>query len=472
MHAEPDALESDHRTVETMGRTIMARLARYVDDLPSAPAGRFGEADAAVRRMRRPPAEDGAELEALLDAFEDAAAHGANPASPGYYAYFPSGGLVSSALADAFAQVYNRFTAVADLAPALVAMEHGVLRWLAARFGLPEEAGGLVTTGASLATLTALVAARHDRLGEDFARGTLYVTEHTHYCIAKAARIAGLPPSAVRVVPTRHLRMDAAAAARMIENDRAAGLRPFLLVGTAGTTSTGTVDPLNDLAGLAARERLWFHVDAAYGGGLQLTARGRARLAGIDRADSIVVDPHKSLYLQYGTGVLLVRDAAVLPAAHADGGDYLQDLETVEQLPDYGNLGPELTREFRGLRLWLPLHLHGVAAFRRALDEKLDLAELVHRQLANDPLFELPWKPDLSVVVFRLHGTDELNRRLLERINATQRVFLSSTKVEGRFFLRINPMSHRTHLPDVQKALATIKECARQALDSQCAAPR
>jgi aromatic-L-amino-acid/L-tryptophan decarboxylase len=454
-------LEPDRQAIEDMGREISARIGRFVGGLAAAPAGRFGEADVVVRRMLVPPAEEGGEFGALLDAFEDAAGHGLNPASPGYYAYFPSGGLVSSALADAFAQVYNRFTAVAHLAPALVAMEQSVLRWLAGEFGLPEGAGGLVTTGGTPATLAALVAARHDRLGEDFAGGTLYVTEHTHLCVARAARIAGLPASAVRVVPTRNLRMDVAAAARMVEEDRAAGRRPFLLVGTAGTTSTGTVDPLGDLAGLAARERLWFHVDGAYGGGLQLTARGRERLAGIERADSLVVDPHKSLFLQYGTGVLLVRDAATLPAAFADDGHYLQDLETVADLPDYGHFGPELTREVRGLRLWLPLHLHGVAAFRRALDEKLDLAALVHKRLADDPLFELPWEPDLTVVVFRLRdGDDEAGRRLLERINATRRVFLSSTTIEGRFYLRMNPLSHRTHAADVEHALDLIRECA------------
>jgi aromatic-L-amino-acid decarboxylase len=455
-------LEPDHRGIEAMGQAISTRIARFLDDLPATPAGRFGEAGAVVRRMLAPPAEEGGEFGALLDAFEDAAAHGLNPASPGYYAYFPSGGLVSSALADAFAQVYNRFTAVAHLAPALVAMEQGVLRWLAGEFGLPGDAGGLVTTGGSLATLAAVVAARHDRLGEDFTGGTLYVTEHTHFCVTKAARIAGLPAWAVRTVPTRHLRMDVAAAARLIEDDRAAGRRPFLLVGTAGTTSTGTVDPLHDLAGLAAREGLWYHVDGAYGAGLRLTARGRERLTGIERADSLVMDPHKSLFLQYGTGVLLVRDATTLPAAHADDGHYLQDLETIEDLPDYGHSGPELTREFRGLRLWLPLHLHGVAAFRQALDEKLDLAALIHKRLADDPLFELPWEPDLSVVVFRLRGDDEANRRLLEEINATRRVFLSSTTIVGRFYLRMNPMSHRTHAADVETALALIRERARR----------
>ncbi|WP_279506115.1 aminotransferase class V-fold PLP-dependent enzyme [Actinomadura sp. KC06] len=360
----------------------------------------------------------------MLDAFQTAADHGVNTTAPGYLAYFSAGGLFSSALAELLAQTYNRFTCVADLAPALVAMEHGVLHWFCERFGLPPGSIGLTTTGGSMATLTALISARHDRLGDQIAAGTLYVTEHTHFCVDKAARIVGLPVQQVRVVPTEGLLMDPDAARAMIRADRARGLRPFLLVGTAGATSTGTIDPLADLAELAREEGLWFHVDAAYGGGFQLTARGRARLSGIENADSIVVDPHKSLFLQYGTGILLVRDAAALGAAHRGGGHYTQDGAVVHGLHDYGYLGPELTREFRGLRLWLPLHLHGVGAFRDALDEKLNLAEAAYQRLTADQLFEVPWKPDLTVVAVRLRGDDQLNHHLLERINASGRIFL------------------------------------------------
>jgi aromatic-L-amino-acid decarboxylase len=463
MQRSAHSLEPDRDTVERMGQVIATRIADYTEGRSDAPAGRFGRADRAVARMLAPPPEHAGDLVRLLDAFQEAAGHGLDPSSPGYYGYFPAGGLVASALADALAQVYNRFTAVAHLAPALVAMEQGVLRWLADQFGFPAGAGGLLTTGGSMATLAALVAARHHRLGEDLTGATLYVTEHTHLCVAKAARIAGLPASAVRIVPTRELRLDPVAAARIIREDRARGLRPFLLVATAGTTSTGTIDPLREAGALAARAGLWFHVDAAYGGGLQLTARGRERLAGIERADSAVVDPHKSLFLPYGTGVLLVRDAVTLRAAHAADGDYLQDLHTVDGLPDYGHLGPELTREFRGMRLWLPLHLHGVAAFRAALDEKLDLAAYLHRELAADPRFDVPWAPDLTVVVFRLRAGDDAGRRLLARINATERIFLSSTTVEGRFYLRLNPTSHRTHAAEVQQALTIIRDCARGA---------
>ncbi|MEW9556404.1 aspartate aminotransferase family protein [Nonomuraea sp. NPDC050783] len=450
-HALP--LDLDPSAITRLGRHAVDFLADWVRELDSAPASHYGQPEPLSTALRRPPGDGPGDFAALLELFRQAAGEGVDTAGPGYLAYFPAGGLVSVALAELLAQTVNRFTGVAQVAPALVAMEHGVLTWFCERFGLPAGSGGLVTTGASVATLSALLAARHS-LGD----GTVYVTEHTHYCLAKAARIAGLPAELIRTVPaTADLRMDVQAAATMIAADRARGLRPLLLAGTAGTTSSGTIDPLPELGELARREGLWFHVDAAYGGGFQLTARGRARLGGIEAADSIALDPHKSLFFPYGTGLLLVRDPAVLHAAHAADGRYLQDLSPTDDLPDFGHLGVELTREFRGLRLWLPLHLHGVRAFERELDEKLDLAAYLHRHLAADPRLEVPWQPDLTVVLFRLRGTDEDNRRLLAEINASRRVYLSSTTIDGRFFLRLCVLSFRTHADRVEEALAIIR---------------
>lgn len=438
-------------------------VANFVAGLETAPGsgidGGPGQPD-----LLRPPGEAPADFSGLLAAFGAAAAKAVETAGPCYLAYIPGGGLFTSALAEFLARSVNRFTGLAGLAPELVAMEQGVLQWLCREFGLPPSAGGLVTTGGSVATLAAVVTARHHRLGEDFTAGTMYLTGHAHHCVPKAARIAGLPAARVRIVPTTAgLRMDTEAAASMIAADRAAGLRPFLLVGNAGTTNTGAVDPLPELASLAASEGLWFHADGAYGGCFQLTARGRAALAGIEAADSIVLDPHKGMFLPYGTGVLLARDAALLQAAHSGAGHYLQDLgDGAQALPDFASLGPELTREFRGLRLWLPLHLHGVAAFRGALDEKLDLARHAYQDLAADPLLDVPWEPALSTVGFRLReGGDEANLAFLDRINRAGRVFLSSTRIDGRVTLRLCILSHRTHGEHVDEALAAIHAAAR-----------
>jgi aromatic-L-amino-acid decarboxylase len=255
--------------------------------------------------------------------------------------------------------------------------------------------------------------------------------------------------------------MDPVALDRMIADDRAGGMRPFLVVGAAGTTNTGAIDPLDAIADVAEREGLWFHVDAAYGGFFQLTERGRARFAGAARADSITLDPHKGLFLPYGTGGLIVRDRTAMRDAHFEGAAYLQDLPPAGELPNYNELTPELSRDMRGLRVWWPLSLHGVDAFRDALDEKLDLTMRIHDALSADPNVELGWDPELTVVTFRSRGGDERrSRELLQRINASKRVFLSSTLVRGEYWLRVCIVSHRTHADRIDECAAIVREAA------------
>ena len=459
----PYPLEPTRDEMLAMGRQVVESVADFVDGLPTAAAVGPELSDPLRAELLAAPGEEPKEFGDLLDRWRQAAGHAVQTAGPSYLAYIPGGGLYAAALAELLAQAYNRYTGVSALAPGPVAMEHGVMRWLCDVFGLPDGSTGLATTGGSLATLTALGAARHDRLGEDFTDGTLYVTAHTHGCVAKSARLAGFPATRLRVVEsTPERRMDIDSATRLIAADRAAGLRPFALVGTAGTTDTGAVDDLAALGRLARREDLWFHVDGAYGGCFQLTERGRERLVGIEAADSIVLDPHKGMFLPYGTGVLLVRDAATLRAAYASRGQYLQDLSDDGELPDFADLGPELTRDFRGLRLWLPLHLHGVAAFRQALDEKLDLALEAYDALSADPRIEVAWRPDLTVVVFALRdGDDAEHRRWLERINASGRVFLSSTRIDGRFVLRLCVLCHRTHADRIREIVDIVRRTAQ-----------
>lgn len=415
--------------------------------------------------LARHPAEHGHPLTELLEILDRAASVGLNPASPGYLAFIPGSGVVSAGLAGMIGDVLNRYTGLAFPAPGLVAIEANLLRWLAGLYNLPEAAGGILTSGGSLATFSALVAARHDRLPEDFLHGTVYVSDQVHQAVAKAARLAGFPVSAVRTVPTdSNLRMDLAALDASIRADREAGRQPFCVVASAGTTNTGAIDPLPAIADLCAREGLWLHVDGAYGAAFVLTERGRQRLAGIERADSVVLDPHKGFFLPFGTGCLLVRDGAILRASHSgEDADYLQDI-TDSDLPDFAALSPELTREFRGLRLWLPLHLHGVAAFRDALDEKLDLAHAAYLELSADPGLHVLAPPMLTTIAFRCRlpesdavAEDEATAELLRRVNAERRVFMSSTRIDGRFTARVCILNHRTDQARVAEAITSIR---------------
>jgi len=459
--------------MERIGDAVLQRAIGFVESVDGRPASDAeGITDDAIAALLSPPPEHPGDLEELLDRFDAAADRAVETAGPGAMGWIPSGGIFASAVVDLYARVRNRYVGMTDLAPGAAALEHGVIRWMARLCGLPEQATGLLLSGGSLANLTAIVAARDDRLGGQIAAGTFYVSEHAHQSVTKAARLAGLPAANVRFVPTSsELRLDVAAAARMIAKDRDAGLRPFLLVGSAGTTNTGTIDELDALATLAAAERMWFHIDGAYGGLFSLTERGRARMRGLERADSITLDPHKSLFIPYGTGALLVRDPAPLRAAHASDGQYLQDLDTHPEVPDFSDLGPELSRELRGLRVWLPLHLYGVGAFRDQLDEKLDLTQVAYQRLSAEPALEVPWKPDLTVVAYRFRPrgddaeaiaeADAASRKLFRRVVDTRRIAISTTIIDGRFTLRICILSHRTHADRVDEALNIIIHAAR-----------
>jgi aromatic-L-amino-acid/L-tryptophan decarboxylase len=412
----------------------------------------------------RPP-EDGAELDDVLDRLRAVLATGVDNAAPGELAYIPGSGLLTAALGDLVAAIANRYTGLAGFTPAAVALEQSVLRWLAELFALPERAQGVLLSGGSNANLTALVAAREKHAGGDAYHATVYVGEHAHASVRKAARIAGIPGHQIRVCASRDgARLDPESVRVAVKQDIADGLCPIAIVGAAGTTNAGAIDPLHQLADLAAELGVWFHVDAAYGGFFQLTDRGRQRLTGIERADSITLDPHKSLFLPFGTGALLVRERDDLAAAFAESADYLRDHgRDLDALPDFSSITPELTREWRGLRLWLPLQLHGVAAFRDALDHVLDLAARAWHGIADDPNLEvLTGEPDLSIVTFRVRGDDAAQDALLSRLHADGRVRLSTTVIGDEVVLRLAVLSHRTTETTIDVALELLQRYAAE----------
>jgi aromatic-L-amino-acid decarboxylase len=452
------ALEPGHQERAELAETVLAVLQDWFDRADTMPASGPDLDNALAARLMTPPSEDGRDLEAILSDLEDAGRSGVYHPSGGHLSYIPNAGLYSAALAEFLAAGLNRYTGVSHAAPGMSAIEHGMVRWLTSLFDLGESASGVLLSGGSMANFTGIVASRTARLGDEFRKGVIYVTRHTHHSVEKAARIAGFRRDQIRTVAVdADLRMEPDALRAAIEEDRAAGLDPFLVVGSAGTTDTGTVDPLQSLAEIVADEGLWLHIDAAYGGFFQLTERGRAAITGINLADSIAIDPHKGLSIPFGIGALLVRDEGHLIDANQGRGDYLREEDHYSGIRDIAALGPELSRPFRALQMWLPLHLHGVTPFRQALESSLDLAECAYRRLSGIEGLETPWRPDLSIVAFRFHD-DELGRRALEAVNGDRVVHLSPTTIGGRFVLRFAILNRRTTQDHIDHAIDIIEK--------------
>ncbi len=447
---------------------ITAHAAQFLERLARAPAYQTPRDPSAAAHALAVD-ELGTDLTSLLatlDTFVERP--GIETAGAGHLGYIPGGGLYHAALGDYLAAVSNRFVGLNAANPGAVSLETTLLRWLADTMGLPASAAGTLTSGGSTATLTAFVAAR-DAAGLSDPTGgapVVYATAHAHHCVAKALHVIGQGAAPRRDIPTdAEHRMDAAALAAAIAADRRAGLRPWLIIATAGTTNTGAIDPLPAIADIAVREGLWLHIDAAYGGLFALCEEGRAVLDGLARGDSLVLDPHKSLFLPYGTGAVLVRDGAHLARALSGRADYLAAEHALDQLSP-SDLSLELSRHFRGLRLWLPLKLLGVAPFRAALAEKMHLARYFAARLRTIPGFEVGPDPALSIVTFRFlpasGDADGFNRRLEAALRDEGTAFFSTTRLDDRLVLRAAILSFRTHLAHIDAALDAIQRTARR----------
>jgi len=455
-------LEPDRKQLDEMTRAVADVVLEHVSSLDAQPAHDLGGAELLRASFREAVPEVGRSLDEILSRLEAAIAKSYNTAGPGYLAYIPGGGVYSSALADFIAAATNRYVGVSGAAPALAQIEETAVSWLCTLMGLPAGSRGILTTGGSLSTFSALVTAREERLGEAFQDGVIYLSEETHHCVPKAARLAGFPRASLRTLPTDgRFRLVPEALEGAVREDRARGRRPFLVVLNVGTTNVGAIDPLPETLAVARRHGLWVHADAAYGGFFRLAPGGPALLHGIEQCDSITLDPHKGLFLPYGLGALLVRDGTALARAFRGTASYVQDVADEGSL-GFADLSPELSRDFRGLRLWLPLVLHGVSAFREQLGEKLALARWAYERLRDDPRFEVLVPPQLSVVAFRLRAgeaaAERLSPELLRRVNARRRVFLSSTRIRGRYALRICVLSFRTHEDRVRDAVLALQE--------------
>jgi glutamate/tyrosine decarboxylase-like PLP-dependent enzyme len=465
-------LEFDLQTMRAMAARVTDLVTRHLASLREQPARvtlSRPEAKRLIGDIAPTAPEHGIGFDAALEELaERVLPYHAREPHPRFLGYVPSIPTFPSVLGDWLATGYNFFAGVWPIASGPNEIELVVLDWFRQWLGMPEGTGGLLTSGGSTAALMAVVAARHARIGDDatlLPRLVMYASRQTHSAAIRAAWIAGVPRANVRVLATDDTwALQAETIERAIAEDRANGRIPFLVVATAGSTNTGAVDDLPAIADLCAREALWFHVDAAYAAFAVLTSSGGDQLRGIDRADSIVMDPHKWLFVPFECGALLAREPARLKAAFHIMPEYLKDVAPSEEEVNFADYGEQLTRYSRALKIWLSIRTFGTAPIREMIDSGIALAEHVEAVVRREPALELLAPARFGICCFRVHprglddaaALDALNEGINAGVNARGRFLFSSTRVKGAFSLRVCTHNWRTTEADLDELMGLI----------------
>jgi aromatic-L-amino-acid decarboxylase len=424
--------------------------------------------DEMVRRLNGGAPADGEDLSAILDQLtNDVLPYRSRIDHPRYLAYVPGDGTWPGALGDLIASTYNIDVGNWMESAGPSQLELLVLRWFADWIGYPDTASGVLVSGGSAANLTALACARESLVGAMSDDLVVYVSDQGHSSLARAARLLGFRPQQVRVLPVDdRFRMRVEALSAAITADIAAGRRPLAVLAVAGTTNTGAVDDLREIAHVCRLHGAWLHVDGAYGGFAAITERGKARLAGLELADSVTLDPHKWLYQPFECGAVLVREGHLLREAFEIHPDYLQDSMVVNTEVNLADHGLQLTRMSRALKVWLSIRFFGLNAFAAAVNRAMDLAEHAQRYIESSDELELMSPAALGIVSFRRHPAGEDDEDRLEDLNAalvglladSGTGLLSSTRLGGRYALRACILNHGTTASDVEEVLRWLEQ--------------
>ena len=458
------ALDLNAEKMRALGYATVDFVVDYLGRARQESALQVASREELESRLRIAAPADPTPWDAILEQLDaDVLSFAARAHHPGYFAWIPTCGTFPSALGDFIASALDLETSVWLNAAGPVELELLVLDWMAEWIGYPSTAAGVLTSGGSAANMTALAVARESRLGGVTDTAVIYVSDQGHSSVVRGARALGFRPEQVRVLPVDEaFRMRPDALLGAMDADLAAGRVPFLVSAAAGSTNTGAIDPLDELAGICQERNVWFHVDGAYGGFAVLTPRGRHLLTGIERADSVTMDPHKWLYQPVECGSVIVRDGPLLRRAFEIVPDYLRDssIDDFSAEVNPSDRGLQLSRSARSLKLWMSLRFFGVEAFRDTIDGCLDLARSAQDRIRADDNLELMVEGHLGIVCFRrrIEGADEsrmaaVNAALLEQVNSSGRAFLSSTRLRGRYTVRLAIMNFTTTQADVDAVL-------------------
>jgi glutamate/tyrosine decarboxylase-like PLP-dependent enzyme len=457
--------------IKRFGYQVVDLIADYLTTLPEKPVFRPFPQELAREMLDTPAPEEGQDGEALLEEFRSQIApYPFGNGHPRFYGWVNSPPAVIGVFAEALAAMMNPSCAGGN--HAAIHVERQVLRWFKQMLGFPAGSMGLLVSGGSIATLTALAVARNVKAGIDVrARGVaaagapllVYMGQEGHGCIRKAVELLGLGSDQIRTIESdESYRLDARRLEEAIRQDLAAGGRPIAVVASAGTVNTGAIDPLAGIAEICRRYDLWLHIDGAYGAPAILTDRYRTELAALNLADSVALDPHKWLSIPVEAGLVLVREGSALRDTFSLVPPYLRtdgNPAGVGGPPWFSEYGFQQTRGFRALKVWMALKHHGLAGYRSAVDHDLDLAGHLARLVEAAPDLELAAPQSLSIVCFRyvpaelredLESVDSLNQALLEEIQLGGQAFLTSTSLGGRFVLRACVVNYRSSREDIE----------------------
>jgi aromatic-L-amino-acid decarboxylase len=459
--------------MRAMGYRVIDMIVAHLEALRDKPLTRRTDRATLDARLQAPPPPEGADWLSVLEELErDVLGSMMLPDHPRYFAFIPGPGNYVGAMADALASGMNIFAGTWLEAAAPAEIELVTIDWLRSACGLPETAGGIYVSGGSMANMTALAVARKIKLGGRCEGGIVYGSDQTHSSILRGMRTLGFGSDQLHLTTSDDdYRFDVAALRAAIDEDLAAGRTPFCVVGTAGTTNTGSVDPLAALADVCAERSLWFHVDGAYGAAAMLSPRGQALLTGIERADTLVLDPHKWLFQPFDMGCLIARQSEWLEATFSTVPEYLRDTQVAAGGVNFWERGIQLTRGFRALKLWLSVKVFGWSAFREAIERGFELAELTEAAVRAQTGWEVTTPARLSVITFRCAPAglseperDQLNRDLVNDMIADGTAMISSTVLRGQTVLRMCPMNPRATDEDITLTVGRLAELAEERL--------
>ena len=446
-----------------IGYRVIDRIVDHLSTVGDRPVGRKGgrlELDRALGDSF--PPEDGISFDDVLEQLDATVfSNRMQVDHPRFFAFVPGPGNFVAAMADALTSGLNIFEGSWMSGSGPAAVELKVIEWLCRECGFAPEAGGLFVSGGSMANLTGLAVARRVVLNDRLDDAVVYFSDQTHSSIQRALSVLGFRPEQMRrLTSDDRFRLTIGDLQTMITRDRADGRRPFCVVANAGTTNTGAVDPLVDLATLCAREKLWLHADGAYGAAAIISTRGRAALAGIDRVDSLSLDPHKWLFQPFEAGCILLRDRRLLKDTFRIMPEYLRELHLDSEEVNFCDYGIQLSRSFRALKLWVSMQVFGVRAFREAVEWGFELAEIAERRLRASPVWEVVTPAEMGIVSFRHQGDDSLQETLVERMAADGFALLTSTALRGRRVLRLCTINPRTTGQDMADTISRLEELA------------